>query len=108
MQDPVEELVRKLKKIVDEENQKRSQQKDGRGFPLKPITFSNKQLDEAGKLYELHQGGTTKAFLWGKDTHDNRLLARLIQEADASGVAIPLKVRAYVIRHFNSIVREVK
>ncbi len=108
MADAVEELVRQLKKIVNEENQKRAQQKDKKGQPLKPITLSNKQLDEAGKLYELHQGGTTKTFLWGKDTPDNRLLARLIEEADTAGTAIPLKTRAYIIRHFNSIVKEVK
>jgi hypothetical protein len=106
--DPVEELIRHLKKTVDDENKERAKRRDSSGRPLKPIYFSSKQLEAAGKVYETHQGGAARAMLWGKDTPDNRLLARLIQEADTVGAHIPLKIRAHIIRHFDSIMKEVK
>jgi hypothetical protein len=84
--DPVEELVQAIKKEVSTSS----------------ITFSAKELADAGDIYERYGYGTARQFLIGRARPSDQLLVRVIDLVESKpGVIRPM--RAYIIRKLNLI-----
>lgn len=84
--DPIKKLVEEVKKIVNQS---------------KAPPFSGKRLNEVGDVYERYGYGTARTYLIGKETYQDKILVRILDEIHRSGIRP--EIGAYVLRKLQPI-----